>query len=196
MSNPNEARMNIILAFILAIMIVMTSFMPPRQTVITQEVPTLTEDDISQIISTAIVQFTLNQPEDEEPEPVEEVDARAYTGPYTDDEIEYLAMLVTAEAGNQPVLGKRLVIDTVLNRVEHPNFPNTIREVIDQTNQFSPVVSGSIYRYSATDEMVALIREEIEHRTDPDVIFFRANEYGPYGIPMYKLGGHYFSSYD
>ena len=115
---------------------------------------------------------------------------------YPEDDIQYLAQLTIAEAGNQTVLGKRLVIDTVLNRVEHEKFPNTIREVINQANQFSPVSSGSIYRYSATDEIVSLIHEEIERRTEPDVVFFRAGEYGPYGVPMYKVGGHYFSSYD
>lgn len=115
---------------------------------------------------------------------------------YPEEDIRYLAQLTIAESGNQTILGKRLVIDTVLNRVEHPNFPNTIREVINQTNQFSPVLSGSIHQYEPADEVVALIYEEIERRTDPDVIFFRAGDYGPYGVPMYKLGGHYFSSYD
>lgn len=115
---------------------------------------------------------------------------------YTWDEIEYLAQLTIAEAGNQPELGQRLVIDTVLNRVEHPAFPDTITEVINQKNQFSPVTSGVINRYSSTDKLEQMILEEIERRSDSEVIFFRAYEYGPYGVPLYKLGGHYFSSYD
>lgn len=34
------------------------------------------------------------------------------------DSLEYLACLVEAEAGNQDELGKRLVVDVVLNRVD------------------------------------------------------------------------------
>lgn len=192
---PYEKRLTIFMAIVCAMLIVMAHFDRPTPTIVKCNAPKFTQEDISEMVSGAVIAAFEREKTEEEPEP-EVIDERAYTGPYTDEEIEYLAMLTTAEAGNQPVLGKRLVIDTVLNRVEHPNFPDTITEVINQTNQFSPVLSGSIYRYEATDEMVQLIREEIEHRTDPDVIFFRANEYGPYGVPMYKLGGHYFSSYE
>lgn len=195
MKLPYEKRLTIFMAIVCAMMIVMAHFDRPTPTIVKCDAPKFTQEDISEMVSGAVIATLERQGAEEEPEP-EVVDERAYSGPYTDEEIKYLAMLTTAEAGNQPVLGKRLVIDTVLNRVEHSNFPNTITEVINQTNQFSPVLSGSIYRYPPTEEMIQLVREEIEHRTDPDVMFFRANEYGPYGVPMYKLGGHYFSSYD
>lgn len=115
---------------------------------------------------------------------------------YTDEEIELIARLAYAEAGNQCELGKRLVIDVILNRLEHENFPKTVEGVINQTNQFSPAMSGSMYKYELNPGMVQLVREELVRRTDSDVIFFRANHYGKYGVPMYQVGGHYFSSYD
>ncbi len=115
---------------------------------------------------------------------------------YSESDIEELAKLTIAEAGNQSELGKRLVIDTVLNRVDHPNFPGTVHGVITQKNQFSTYTSGRIYRYQATEDVRRLIAEEIDRRTDSAVVFFRAGSYGPYGVPLYKVGGHYFSSYD
>lgn len=115
---------------------------------------------------------------------------------FTEEEIKLIATLTMAEAGNQSELGKRLVIDSVLNRLEHPNFPKTVREVIYQTNQYSPATNGTIDRYYATEEHIQLVREEIERRTDSEVIFFRAGKYGNYGTPLYCVGDHYFSSYD
>lgn len=53
-------------------------------------------------------------------------------------EDEYLlAKLITAEAEGEPYEGQLGVGAVVVNRVKSPNFPNTIREVIYQKNQFS-----------------------------------------------------------
>lgn len=130
-----------------------------------------------------------------EPEKDPSVDETPSGPVYTEEEIDLIATLVMAEAGNQSELGKRLVIDVVLNRVEHPNFPDTVYDVIYQENQFSPATSGTINLYSATEEHIRLVREEIDRRTDHDVVFFRADHYGRYGVPMYCIGDHYFSSY-
>lgn len=125
-------------------------------------------------------------------EPVEEPEEL----PYTEEEINLLATLVMAEAGNQSELGKRLVIDTVLNRVDHEAFPDTIYDVIYQPNQFSPATYGTINNYYPTEEHIQLVKEEMERRTEHNVHFFRADRYGQYGIPLYCVGDHYFSSYD
>lgn len=49
---------------------------------------------------------------------------------YSEDEIELLALVTVAEAEGESEYGKRLVIDTILNRVDAKSFPNTIRGVI------------------------------------------------------------------
>ena len=48
------------------------------------------------------------------------------------DDLQLLACIVWAEAGNQDTYGKELVADVVLNRVDDQRFPDTIREVIFQ----------------------------------------------------------------
>ena len=57
-----------------------------------------------------------------------------------------LATIIWCEAGNQARVGKVAVGAVVLNRVRSPLFPNTIREVIYQGGQFTPVASGVFAR--------------------------------------------------
>lgn len=65
---------------------------------------------------------------------------------YTNDEIKLLSSLVQAEAGNQPYKGKVGVANVVLNRVKSSRYPDTIKEVIYQSGQFSVVRNGSLNR--------------------------------------------------
>lgn len=110
----------------------------------------------------------------------------------TDAEIELLALVTMAEAEGEPAEGKRLVIDTVLNRVDSPRWPNTIREVIYQPNQFVAMSNGRAERCRVTDEVRQLVREELLSRTNTEVVYFTAGGYGRYGTPMFNIGNHYF----
>ena len=115
--------------------------------------------------------------------------------PLTDEEIDLLARLTAAEAGGEPEEGKRLVIDTVLNRVDHWAFPDNVEDVICQPYHFSPVWNGGINCYDAQEEIVELIKEEMIERTNYEVIYFQAKSYSIYGTPLFEVGNHYFSSY-
>jgi len=55
-----------------------------------------------------------------------------------------LARIINAEATGEPLPGMVAVGDVVLNRVESSQFPDTIKEVVYQPGQFSPVKNGSI----------------------------------------------------
>jgi spore germination cell wall hydrolase CwlJ-like protein len=57
-----------------------------------------------------------------------------------------LATIIWCEAGNQARVGKVAVGAVVLNRVRSPLFPNSIREVIYQGGQFTPVATGVFAR--------------------------------------------------
>ena len=115
----------------------------------------------------------------------------------SEEEIELLALLTMAEAEGEPEEGQRLVIDTVLNRVDcDKEFPDTISEVIYQKNQFSSMWNGRVDRCCVQEELVELVREELKDRTNFDVIFFRTGRYSQYGTPLFQVGNHYFSSYD
>ena len=57
-------------------------------------------------------------------------------------DLEFLATIIWCEAGGEPYEAQLAVGACVVNRKEHKNFPNTIKKVILQKNQFSPVGSG------------------------------------------------------
>lgn len=124
----------------------------------------------------------------EQQEPAEEL-------PLSDCEIDLIALVVMAEAEGESEEGKRLVIDTILNRVDSEYFPDTVEGVIYQPNQFSSMWNGRADRCYATDEIRQLVKEELVSRTNYEVMFFTSGHYGEYGEHMFPVGNHYFSSY-
>lgn len=109
------------------------------------------------------------------------------------DDLELLSYLIMSEAGNQERLGKILVCDTVLNRVESPFFPNTVHDVIYAPGQFAVVSNGSLYKYEPTEDIYEIITEEIRERTNDKVVYFNAIGFTKAGEAWEKVGDHYFS---
>lgn len=69
---------------------------------------------------------------------------------YKEDEVEWLARIISAEARGEPFIGQVAVGNVVLNRMRHKDFPNTIWGVIFDKRygvvQFSPVEDGSVWQ--------------------------------------------------
>lgn len=110
------------------------------------------------------------------------------------DSLELLVHVVEAEAGNQDTYGKRLVVDVVLNRVESPEFPNTITEVIYQKNAFSVVSNGAIDRVVPSEDTYKAVKKALTERLNYDIVFFTCEGYHPCGTPWQKVGDRYFST--
>ena len=109
-------------------------------------------------------------------------------------ELEQFAAAVEAEAGNQSLLGKRLVADVIINRKEDPNFPDSIKEVIEEPGQFDVVRSGSIKTVKPSEETWNAVYTELTgERVSNDVLYFRTKHYSQYGEPLCCVGDHYFS---
>lgn len=111
------------------------------------------------------------------------------------DELELLALVVEAEAGNQDLTGKRLVVDVVLNRVDSPLFPDTITEVLEQSGQFSTMSNGAVEDagwHMQEDDYTAVMMEVTGGRLDYDIYYFTAGEYNASCSPAYIHGDHYF----
>ncbi len=111
------------------------------------------------------------------------------------NDIELIALVTMAEAEGESEYGKRLVIDTILNRIDHSAFPNTASGVIYQSGQFEAMWNGRVNRCYVRDDIVQLVKEEMESRSNYDVMFFVAGGYSAYGTPLLAEGNHYFSSY-
>lgn len=111
-------------------------------------------------------------------------------------ELEELAQLVEAEAGNQDFEGKCLVVDVILNRVESDSFPNNIHDVIYQKNpvQFSTVYNGEFEKAAwnmKEDDYRAVMYEVELHRNKVFLFFNNSENVSGTGIPV-KVGDHWF----
>lgn len=83
------------------------------------------------------------------------------SSPAYEGDAALLARLISAEARGEPYIGQVAVGAVVLNRVEHPSFPNTISGVIYQTDAFTCVTDGQFDQpvsesaYRAAEEAMA-----------------------------------------
>ena len=87
--------------------------------------------------------------------PEEETEEAEETGEeieLSQDERQVLLRIVQAEAGTCDEEGKLLVANVILNRMESDEFPDTVREVVYQKSQFSPVMNGTINTCKITEE--------------------------------------------
>ena len=148
-------------------------------------------------ISKSVEKTEVTEVETEVIEETEPTEAEVYEEDYiSNDDVELIALVTMAEAEGECEEGKRLVIDTILNRVDSGYFPNTISEVIYQPGQFTSMWNGRADRCYPSDDICQLVREEVSCRTNYDVTFFTAGYYSNYGVPMFAIGDHFFSSYE
>lgn len=64
---------------------------------------------------------------------------------YTEQDLKLMANAVYGEARGEPYEGQVAVAAVILNRVEHPDFPNTVSGVIFQPGAFTAVADGQIW---------------------------------------------------
>ncbi len=113
--------------------------------------------------------------------------SKVYAYEYTPDDLYLVASVTYSEAGNQSELGQRLVADTIFNRVDSVDFPNTVSEVIFHRGQYTK------RRLAPPPSTQQLVAEELYSRTNPYVLWFRTGNYHTYGTPLIVEGSHYFS---
>ena len=113
---------------------------------------------------------------------------------YSASDLDLLAALVWAEAGDQPLPeGLCYVCDVVLNRVDSPAWPNTIADVIYQPGQFSVVNNGALNRAFGNVPQVCYdaVQSQLAGRLNYDIIYFSMN-YLANGSFAFVHGTHWF----
>ena len=103
---------------------------------------------------------------------------------------ELLASIIFCEAGNQPYEGQVAVGAVIMNRVKSAVYPNSISEVVYQSGQFGPAMTGWLdsVRYSAgytPSAMQAAIDALAGSNPIGDCLYFDQGGMG------YQLGDHY-----
>lgn len=66
-------------------------------------------------------------------------------GDYSSADYELLARIISAEARGESYLGQVAVGAVILNRVEHPSFPDTLSGVVYQRGAFTCIQDGQFY---------------------------------------------------
>lgn len=72
-------------------------------------------------------------------------DGDDYYSGYSSSDYELLARIISAESRGEPYLGQVAVGAVVLNRIEHPSFPDTLSGVVYQKGAFSCLDDGQFY---------------------------------------------------
>lgn len=120
---------------------------------------------------------------------------------YREDEVYWLARIISAESRGEPMKGKIAVGNVVLNRVRSSAYPNTIYGVIFDKRygiQFSPVANGTIYNTPTAESIIAAkiclegytLSNEILYFLNPDVVSSSwITKTRPYA---FKVGNHAF----
>ena len=65
---------------------------------------------------------------------------------YNSADYELLARIISAEARGESYIGQVAVGAVVLNRIEHPSFPDTLSGVVYQNGAFSCLYDGQFYK--------------------------------------------------
>lgn len=143
-------------------------------------VKTITEVSTNTVIQRITVPQVITVEVEKEVERIPEMDL-------SDDDKILIAKIVMAEAGNQDYIGKRLVADVVLNRLNSERWANTVAGVVYHPNQFTH--PASYY----TDDCLAAVEAECMERLDYDIMYFRAHHFFSGHPQAYQHGDHYFS---
>lgn len=109
---------------------------------------------------------------------------------YSKSDIDLIARVVMSESSILDLDAKQAVAETILNRVESDEFPNTVAGVVYQENAYSTQDNGEVSYdcYLATESA-------IKFRAFPkDMYYFRTDHFHNFGTPCVCIDGMYFST--
>lgn len=110
-----------------------------------------------------------------ESDSVVEVDS---TYPITEYERILLCNIVANESGSDwiSIYDKACVVACVMNRIDNPNFPNSIEEVLTQPYQFSGYYASDCYYPTVTDACIQAVDYYFEHSNEfGNYLYFEGN---------------------
>lgn len=116
-------------------------------------------------------------------------------------EVHCLAETIYHEARGEPIAGQLLVADTVLNRVRHPDFPDTVCAVVTQEHQFAhglPILETDAWRWCIELAIMRMVGFVPPQSTEV-LFFFEPSKVWPdwadHMKRVTKVGGHLFLTY-
>lgn len=129
---------------------------------------------------------------------IEKIEEKAKAAGISQEEKQILLKIAMAEAEEEGTSGKAYVMRVVLNRVQSEEFPNTIKKVVFQKNQFSPVKDNGRYWNLEPDEECYEAYNMIENGWDDSegALYFSRTGSSPWMQEntdfLYEIGNHSF----
>lgn len=129
---------------------------------------TTIEEAVEEVVEVELTTVSNEQLEGETE--LSETTTKTYTSnlPITEYERILLCNLVGREYGSDwvSVYDKACVVAVVMNRVNSPQFPNTIYEVLTQPYQFSGYLASDSYSYQVTDSVIESVNYYFSHQEE------------------------------
>ncbi len=123
---------------------------PATQTPVATSVETVTQAPVVSTVITEVQTVATVSPTASAKSASESIKAKKKTkkaakkASYTKTELKYMASIINCEAGGESFQGQIAVGIVVMNRVSSKDFPNSVKGVIYQRGQFSPVYNGAL----------------------------------------------------
>ena len=90
----------------------------------------------------------------------------------TDEEFEILCRIAEAEATDGTIEQKENVVSCVFARMESNEFPNTVKGVVFEKSQFSPISDGRYYSVKVTEDTKAAVNNILKNGKNHNYLFF------------------------
>ncbi len=116
---------------------------------------------------------------------------------YSQSDIDELARIIYWEARGETIEGQLAVANVVINRLNSDDFPDTMKGVISQENQFTPYSRADYYNVSVPDEYYAVAEIALagDRVVDENVFWFRSDSKPDKwykAVYTVSIGGHHF----
>lgn len=108
---------------------------------------------------------------------------------------ELLCKVAMAEGGNQGEDGMWLIMSVVMNRVEDPDYPDSIPEVIYQKFQFTSILDGRTDKAEPSEECMRAVQRIENGDIAPEIIGFETTDsdvLNQYFSPAFDYRDHRF----
>jgi spore germination cell wall hydrolase CwlJ-like protein len=107
---------------------------------------------------------------------------QAQTLEVTSEEVTLIARLVIGEAEGESFEGKKMVAETILNRLVKGGFGTSVKGIIEFPGQYDARWNASLWAREPKEEDLKVVREAIDNPSLPiDVVFYVNTKHLPRG---------------
>ena len=106
----------------------------------------------------------------------------AQTLEVTSEEVTLIAKLIIGEAEGESLEGKKMVAETILNRLVKGGFGTSVKGIIEFPGQYDARWNASLWAREPKEEDLKAVRDAIDNPTLPiDVVFYVNTKHLPRG---------------